>query len=219
MRSTVDRMTVDSGTAPTRLERRKERTRQAMIDAAKRIVAERGTVSVTITEITDEADVGFGSFYNHFESKHELFEIALTEVLEDYGQALDRACEELVDPAERYAVGVRMSARLPFERPAVAQVLVQANAEHLTAEQGLPMRALRDIGQGLDAGRFTLGDAQLGLMLTVGGCLEFIRAAMAQPEEFTTEDADSLAAMLLRALGMSGPDADEIAHRALPVVG
>ena len=50
MRSTVDRMTVDSGTAPTRLERRKERTRQAMIDAAKRIVAERGTVSVTITE-------------------------------------------------------------------------------------------------------------------------------------------------------------------------
>ena len=56
-------------------------------------------------------------------------------------------------------------------------------------------------------------------MLTVGGCLEFIRAAMAQPEEFTTEDADSLAAMLLRALGMSGPDADEIADRALPVVG
>ena len=44
-----DRMTVDSGTAPTRLERRKERTRQAMIDAAQRIVAERGTVSVTIT--------------------------------------------------------------------------------------------------------------------------------------------------------------------------
>lgn len=207
-------MKVDPGLS--RMERRKERTRRAMIDAAKRIVAERGTVNVNINEITDEADVGFGSFYNHFESKHELFEIALTEVLEEYGQALDAACAGLSDPAERYAVGVRMSARLGLQRPAVAQILQQASAEQFSTDHGLPMRALRDIRQGIDGGRFTIEAPELGLMLTVGGCLQFIRASLAQPDAFTEGDADQLAAMLLRALGVSGRVADRIAHQPLP---
>lgn len=197
------------------MERRKERTRRAMIDAAKRIVADRGTVNVNINEITDEADVGFGSFYNHFASKQELFEIALTEVLEEYGQALDRASMDLSDPAERYAVGVRMSARLGLLRPAVGQVLQQASTEQFTAQNGLPMRALRDIRQGIEAGRFS-GTPELGLMLTVGGCLEFIRASLAQPNSLTEADADELAAMLLRALGMASRTADRIAHLPLP---
>ena len=57
---------------PTRLDRRKARTRRALVDAARRIVADRGTTQVSIQDITDEADVGFGSFYNHFESKDDL---------------------------------------------------------------------------------------------------------------------------------------------------
>ena len=57
-----------------RLDRRKARTRQALIDAAVRLIAEGRGDRASIQEITEEADIGFGSFYNHFDSKEQLFE-------------------------------------------------------------------------------------------------------------------------------------------------
>ena len=45
------------------------RTRQALIDAAVRLIAEGRGERASIAEITDEADIGFGSFYNHFDSR------------------------------------------------------------------------------------------------------------------------------------------------------
>ena len=57
----------------SRLDRRKARTRQALIDAAVRLIAEGRGERASIAEITEEADIGFGSFYNHFDSKEQLF--------------------------------------------------------------------------------------------------------------------------------------------------
>ena len=57
----------------SRLDRRKARTRQALIDAAVRLIAEGRGDRASIQEITEEADIGFGSFYNHFDSKEQLF--------------------------------------------------------------------------------------------------------------------------------------------------
>ena len=64
-----------------RLQRRKERTRAALIGAAQRLIAE-GRVNVPVLEITQAADVGMGSFYNHFDSKEQLFEAAVADVLD-----------------------------------------------------------------------------------------------------------------------------------------
>src|SRR4029434_5740078 len=83
-----------------RLDRRKARTRQALVDAAVRLIAEGRGERASIQEITEAADIGFGSFYNHFESKEELFRTASEEVLERWGQMIDRACAGLDDPAD-----------------------------------------------------------------------------------------------------------------------
>ena len=64
----------------SRLDRRKARTRQALIDAAVRLIAEGRGDRASIQEITEEADIGFGSFYNHFDSKEQLFQTASEEV-------------------------------------------------------------------------------------------------------------------------------------------
>jgi AcrR family transcriptional regulator len=202
--------------APRRVDRRKARTRQALVDAARRILAEQGTTDVSIQEITDTADVGFGTFYNHFETKTELFEVAVREVLDEYGEALDRACAGLTDSAEIYAVGVRMTARLAVTRPAVAQVLVQVGMSYAWSEQGLAARALRDIRRGIDEGRFTIADPRMGLLSTAGCVLGFLQISLDQPVEFQDTDADELAEMLLRMLGMSARSARAVAQRALP---
>jgi AcrR family transcriptional regulator len=202
----------------SRVDRRKERTRRALLDAARRILAERGTTDVSIQEITDTADVGFGSFYNHFETKADLFQTVVSEVLEEYGAALDQACEQLDDAAEIYAVGVRMTTRLATTQPAVAQVLVRVGFSYAWSERGLAARALRDIRRGMAQGRFTVDDARLGLVSTAGCVLAFITLALERPGEMSDADADDLAEMLLTMLGMAHVAAAEVAHRPLPHV-
>ena len=64
-----------------RLDRRKARTRKALIDAAVQLIALGRGERASIQEITEAADIGFGSFYNHFASKEELFQTASEEVL------------------------------------------------------------------------------------------------------------------------------------------
>jgi AcrR family transcriptional regulator len=94
----------------SRLDRRKARTRQALIDAAVRLIAEGREDRASIQEITDAADIGFGSFYNHFDTKDQLFQTASEEVLERWGQMIDRACAGMSDPAELFAVSLRIYA-------------------------------------------------------------------------------------------------------------
>jgi AcrR family transcriptional regulator len=68
-----------------RLEQRKARTRAALVRAAQTFIAA-GEQNVPILEITQAADVGMGSFYNHFQTKEELFQAAVEDALDAYGR-------------------------------------------------------------------------------------------------------------------------------------
>src|SRR6187200_2101186 len=104
-------MTEAQPVADNRLERRKMRTRAALIRAAQGFIAA-GKVNAPVLEITQAADVGMGSFYNHFESKEELFEAAITEVLDTHGALLDQLTSSIDDPAEIFARSYRLTGRL-----------------------------------------------------------------------------------------------------------
>src|SRR5690349_18112328 len=53
--------------------RRRRETRSRLLMAALKLMAEKGMEGVAINEITETGDVGFGSFYNHFESKEAIY--------------------------------------------------------------------------------------------------------------------------------------------------
>jgi AcrR family transcriptional regulator len=112
-------------TAPTqqgnRLDRRKARTRAALIRAAQTLIAE-GRTNVPILEITQAADVGMGSFYNHFETKEQLFDAALESVLDSFGDLLDALTRDIDDPAAVFATSFRLTGRLHRREPEVSRV-------------------------------------------------------------------------------------------------
>ena len=165
----------------SRLDRRKARTRQALIDAAVRLIAEGRGDRASIAEITEEADIGFGSFYNHFDSKEQLFATASQEVLERWGQLIDRASAGITDPAELFAVGTRITGRLGWTHPEIAGFLVGSGLDVLDIPIGLAPRALRDIEAGKAAGRFTVADAEIALSAATGGMLGLSRCASGTP--------------------------------------
>jgi len=53
----------------TRRERKKRQTRQALLDAAMTLFAERGIYGTRVEDITERVDLGKGAFYNYFPSK------------------------------------------------------------------------------------------------------------------------------------------------------
>jgi len=201
---------------PTRLDRRKARTRRALVEAAKALMVERGTSDVSIQDITDRADVGFGTFYNHFATKTELFEAAVAEVLEEHGRLLDEVSRGLSDPAEVFAVGLRATARLVDTQPAAAEVFVQAGLSYLGHDDGLAPRALRDIERGIAAGRFTITSARLGLVLTTGCLLAAVHTSLHRPDYLADSTPEDLAERILIMLGLVPDDARDVARRPLP---
>jgi AcrR family transcriptional regulator len=200
----------------SRLDRRKARTRQALIDAAVRLIAEGREDRASIQEITDAADIGFGSFYNHFDTKDQLFQTASEEVLERWGQMIDRACAGMSDPAELFAVSLRISGRLGWTHPEIARFLTGAGLDVLDTPRGLAPRALRDIKAGQAAGRFTVANAEIALSAVAGGLLGLLRLRQWHPERIDKASVDQLAEASLRMLGVPASEAARIAALDLP---
>lgn len=59
--------------APNRFDRRREKTRGDLIEAAERVISTKGYHQTRIADIATEADVGLGTFYLHFKTKNEIF--------------------------------------------------------------------------------------------------------------------------------------------------
>jgi len=200
-----------------RLERRKQRTRAALIQAAQGFIAS-GKLNVPVLEITQAADVGMGSFYNHFDSKEELFEAAVAEVLDNHGALLDQLTESIDDPAETFACSFRLTGRLFARRPQESQILLANGLNLITSERGLGPRALRDITEAAAAGRFTVDDPKLALAVAGGALLGLGKLLQDEPERDDSAAADRVTEDVLRLFGVAADEAHEICTRPLPEI-
>ncbi len=91
-------------------------TRERILSATKRLLAERGLDGVTIKGICDAAEVHAGSFYNLFESKEQVVLTAVREAIKAVdphpsGSGVDRV-EELVDAYIRFVMDDQDLARV-----------------------------------------------------------------------------------------------------------
>ncbi len=199
-----------------RFERRRAETRRALVRAARQILAETGDTSASIQVIAERADVGFGSFYNHFESKVELFDAAVVDALEEFGQAIDERLRGTDDPAELVAVGLRLSLRMVDSHPELMQVLRHRGLGHVHSDTGLAPRALRDLERGVASGRFVAVDPTVALSALGGSLLSLVELRFARPELDADDAASGLAEMVLRMLGVPPDDARDVARSPLP---
>ena len=200
-----------------RLERRKQRTRSALVKAAQQLIVE-GRLNVPVLEITQLADVGMGSFYNHFDSKDELFEAAVADVLDSYGALLDTLTMNMGDPAETFAASFRLTGRFFRRRPQESRILRANWAALVTSEHGLAPRALRDIKAATAAGRFSVDDPDLALAVASGILLGLGTLLQRDTTRDDGATADAVTEDLLRMFGMSAKDAHAVCTRPLPDV-
>jgi AcrR family transcriptional regulator len=91
------------GSAPQASIRKSDRTRQAILDAARVAFARKGFSGVTIRDITDLASVTRANFYYYFRNKTELFIELGTATYREALQVVE-TFGELGDPPSRHAL-------------------------------------------------------------------------------------------------------------------
>ena len=198
----------------TRGSRRRAETRAHLIAAARTLFARQGVDATTIAEITEEADVGFGSFYNHFASKEELVEVVLDEALEAQGRIVDGLTEGIEDPAEIVSVAHRYFVGAARSDPTLAWLLVRLDTSHRVMTRALGGRARRDLERGIACGRFKVADGELAFIDTAGALLLVMRAVL---DGGLGPDAERHHAEgMMRVLGLSPEEAAEVAARPFP---
>ena len=195
--------------------RRKARTRQALLDAARTLLATGASHDASIQDITDAADVGFGSFYNHFSDKSELFRAAIEQVLQQLGAALDESTRSMADPAERFVVCFRITGRLCLTRSEEAELIAQRGFELFDLPHGLGPRAQRDLREAVDSGRFRIAHVELAAAKTAGLLLALLQLALDPTTTVDAQDVDDCAEDLLRMFGFTPAAARKLANKPL----
>lgn len=204
----------EDATTPSRSNRRKQRTKAALIAAAQGFIAE-GRLNVSVLDLTNAADVGNGSFYNHFASKEELFQAASDAALEAHGALMDEYTADLADPAEAFTQSFRLTGRLHRRYPTLSRVILQRGTSVQSIDHGLAPRALRDIRAATEAGRFVIEDLDVALAVVTGAALALGELLHSQPERDDTEATDALTYQVLLALGMPAAQARQLSTKPL----
>jgi AcrR family transcriptional regulator len=175
-------------------------------------MSEKGMEGVAINEITEAADVGFGSFYNHFESKEAIVDAVLAEAVAAQGEAIDAATAELDDLAEVVAAAHRSLLNLARSDPDWGWLLIRLDLS-------LSLRALgpfarRDLERGIKAGRFQVPNKRVALFAMGGALLGVMRDVLdgQAPKAADRHHAEGV----LRMLGLTAADAAEVVRRPLP---
>lgn len=213
----------------SRASRRKRETRTKLLEAALVLMAEKGMEGVAINEITEAADVGFGSFYNHFESKETLYAALIAWVFEAFADSLDRLASHLEDPAEVIAVCMRHTLLRARREPIWGRFLLREGFSTMAGHHGLGERLLRDIQKGMAANRFFPDDPPMCFIAAGGTVMASLAVVLRWDEVLGREDENTplqglqredmperAATAVLRILGLDAAEAAEIASRPLP---
>ncbi|WP_431233005.1 TetR/AcrR family transcriptional regulator [Mycolicibacterium psychrotolerans] len=172
----LDNRTVPTQDKPaTRTERQRERTRRQLLDAGRTLIASKGVPGLRIQEITEQADIALGSFYNYFPSKEEFLEAVITESLSDLASATISDVDDSTDPAEVVTLAALRVIRLAYTEPDFARLIV--NIGHSEALFGAAMHphARVAVERGVTSGRFEIADLEVLLTTVIGAAFALIR--------------------------------------------
>lgn len=196
------------------MERRKARTRAALLAAARELFAARGLERTTIAEIAERADIAIGSFYNYFPTKEELLEALLEAELAAQVEVLRRRQAQAGDPAEKVSIAHRHLVLVARSDPDWAWLMLRLDLPYRAAWASLGQSAAEDLASGIAAGRFEVSNPALALTAS-GGALFAVIQAQLTGRGSAQADAEH-AEGVLRSFGVSPAEAAEIARRPLP---
>lgn len=198
-----------------RVDRRRQRTRSAIIAAGQQLFATRPMEGVSIDDIVEAADVAKGSFYNHFDDKESLAATIVELVQGDGEYHIYVANQDVEDAAARVVRALAVMVRYAHDHPDRIQALLSLSTRRGSVKAPINTGVTRDIQLGLETGRFSGVSAESGVMIVIG--LVSVAVDFLSGPEVATPPAQvvsEVGAALLRALGVEAEQALLVATEA-----
>jgi len=194
---------------------RSQRTRRRLVEAARRIIARRGSLAtIPIGQLAQRARVATGSCYNHFASKEQLFDAVVAEAVHEHAAILAELRAGIDDPAVALATGARLTMRVVREDPSWGALAVRTGIYVDELWRSLGTHLEEDVRAGTEAGRFKVSDVPTSVAAIAGASFGVMRGTLAGR---LPDHADSLLAeQILYVLGLPTDEAHAIAFSPLP---
>jgi TetR/AcrR family fatty acid metabolism transcriptional regulator len=156
--------------------------RRAILDAAVKVVAEKGYYSARTAEIAEKAGVAAGTIYNYFKNKDDLLISIFNERLGEMIDTLSAAMNEMDNADEKIALIVTSVMRLCQTDRDLAEIIVvelRQSAKFLTGEAMIKLLEFlalieKVIAEGQEKGiyRSEVDPALIAILLL--GCMEVV---------------------------------------------
>lgn len=195
--------------------RARQRTRKKLLDAAYRVMSRVGVEATTINQITEEADLGFGSFYNYFTSKEEIARTVLHEQLSDFSNRMDKMNAGITDPSVRLSRNMRRIFSRTRTDPVWGWFFIRAEytLQELRSVFWDPHQSNLKEGLTKDIYRFDTSTTTAA-HINFGATLSIMRAILEDRADPKAE-AETVE-LLMTLLGVPGEKARELATEVLP---
>ena len=194
-----------------RVSRRKSRTREKLIIAAQALLIAKPVDKINIQDITEQADVGIGTFYNHFSSKNDLLETVGEIFFVKTMSALDEISHGLDDDAEIACFCYRFMLQQVADKSNWTIIRQIANG---CIRDKLIDRARRDTQAGIESGRFTIDNLDVFVRfipsVLLGVMNDMVEGLMSM------EQAEYTVVYYLRLLGIDNTEAVRLSKLPLP---
>lgn len=199
----------------SRRERKKVKTRRELVEAASHLISVGGVAELRVADITDKVDVALGTFYSYFETKDDIVEAVVADVLGPLADAVGDYGDRADDPAVAMSVGIRELVRICEQNPELPQLLVRLDDAGGRFERILWARASPIIGRAIASGRFRVGGAPPDLVVKLAIAAVFTMLRTGAEKGVVLDERDA-AVLGLQLVGIEHDEAVAIAALDLP---
>lgn len=200
--------------AKPRTTRIRESTRAKLVEAAERVIAAKGVDATTIADITETADVGTGSFYNHFKTKGEVAEVIFLKHADNLSRVNARIYQLIPDAAQAIAFIQKVFLRQAVNDPIWGWFVVHATTDLPQLAQVFGLDAAEHIARGQQLGRLAVSNVDVAVRVI----LVALTAGMRDLLQGDRSDSwgDDIVASLLQLLGVTPDEARDLSRLPLP---
>jgi len=192
------------------MEKRLAGNREAILAAARRLVAAGGYRNAPITAVAAEAGVSTGLIYRHFPSKAELFVEVLTAAVEHELEILEAIADEPLPAAQRLQRAVASFVRRAMAGPGLAYAFIAEPVDPEVEAERIRCRRLfgdvfkRILEDGVRSGELPAQDLDVSAACIVGAFTEALVGPTAPSREGLRDGeplVEAISALCLRAAG------------------
>lgn len=105
------------------MENNKENKFERILNAAIKVIGNKGFHNAKIKDIAVEADVADGTIYNYFQNKEDILVTIFKIKLEEYVNNAKKEIANIIDPKEKLKVLIKYHVKIITDNPDLAKVL------------------------------------------------------------------------------------------------